>query len=97
MNVMPKALYDKFKFGDLEPIMLELQLAVGSIKEPYGIMEDVVVTVKNCKFPVDFVVIDMKLAGNLSKAPIILGRPFLATSRAITNWGKGTIELKVGF
>ena len=96
VNVMPKALYDKFKFGDLEPIMLELQLADGSIKEPYGIMEDVVVTVKNCKFPVDFVVIDMKLAGNLSKAPIILGRPFLATARAITDWGKGTIELKVG-
>ena len=24
VNVMPKALYDKFKFGDLEPIMLEL-------------------------------------------------------------------------
>ena len=29
VNVMPKALYDKFKFGDLEPIMLELQLADG--------------------------------------------------------------------
>ena len=29
VNVMPKILYDKFKFGDVEPIMLELQLADG--------------------------------------------------------------------
>ena len=36
VNVMPKALYDKFKFGDLEPIMLELQLADGSIRNHTG-------------------------------------------------------------
>ena len=96
VNVMPKALYDKFKFGDLEPIMLELQLADGSIREPYGKLEDVIVKVEKCKFPVDFTVVDMKISGNLSHAPIILGRPFLATAKAITDWDKGTVELKVG-
>ena len=34
VNVMPKALYDKVEFGDLEPIMLEFQLVDGSIIEP---------------------------------------------------------------
>ena len=31
----------------------------------------------------------------LSQAPIILGRPFLATVKAVTDWGKGEVILKV--
>ena len=96
VNVMPKALYDRFKFGDLEPILMELHLADGSMRKPHGIVEDVIVKVENCCFPVDFVIVDMKIPENLVNAPIILGRPFLATGNAITNWGKGTVEFKVG-
>ena len=32
----------------------------------------------------------------LSQAPIILGRPFLATLKSVTDWGKGKVILKVG-
>ena len=32
----------------------------------------------------------------LSQAPIILGRPFLDTAKAVTDWGKGEVILKVG-
>ena len=52
VNLLPKALYDKFKFGELEPIFLELQLPDGSIKQPLGILEDVMVRVEHCIFPV---------------------------------------------
>ena len=38
----------------------------------------------------------MKMTKELSQAPIILGRPFLATAKAITNCGKGELSLKVG-
>ena len=38
----------------------------------------------------------MKITKELSQAPIILGRPFLATAKAITDWGKGKVILKVG-
>ena len=38
----------------------------------------------------------MKITKELSQAPIILGRPFLATAKAITDWGKGEVILKVG-
>ena len=37
----------------------------------------------------------MKITKELSQAPIILGRPFLATAKAITDWGKGKVILKV--
>ena len=38
----------------------------------------------------------MKMTKELSQAPIILGRPFLSTAKAITDWGKGEVILKVG-
>ncbi|CAA6663336.1 unnamed protein product [Spirodela intermedia] len=56
----------------------------GSIRQPYGRLEDVIVKVESC-FLIDFLVADMKVIENLSQAPIILGRPFLATVQATTN------------
>ena len=37
----------------------------------------------------------MKMTKELSQALIILGRPFLATTKAVTDWGKGEVILKV--
>ncbi|CAA6654329.1 unnamed protein product [Spirodela intermedia] len=84
VNLMPKALYDKFKFGDLELVLLELQLADGSIKQPYGVLEDVMIKVEHYTSPIDFIVADMKIHDNWSRAPIIFERPFLATTKAMT-------------
>ena len=55
-----------------------------------------IVRIEGCYFPVDFLVVDMKISKELSQAPIILGRTFLATAKAVTNWGKGEVILKVG-
>ena len=40
----------------------------------------------------------MNALDHLSRAPIILGRPFLAvaTALAMTNWEKGLVVLRVG-
>ena len=96
VNILPKLLYDKVSLVALEPIKLELQLADGSVRAPYGRLEDVIVIVGDLAFPVDFIVTDVKIIGALCNAPIILGRPFLATAREITNFDKGKIELRVG-
>ena len=40
---------------------------------------------EDCYFPVDFLVIDMKTTKELSQAPIILGCPFLATVKVVTD------------
>ena len=36
VNILPKLLYDKLSLVALEPIKLELQLADGSVRAPYG-------------------------------------------------------------
>ena len=58
-------------------------------------MEDVIVKVKNCYFLVDFIIVDMKSMKGFTDSPIILGRPFLATAKAITDWGKGEVIFQV--
>ena len=65
------------------------------IQRPYEIVSSMI-TVENCEIPVDFVVMEVKVKGDLSLAPIILGIPFLVTSRTIMDWEKGTVEFKVG-
>ena len=64
--------------------------------KPHNIVEDVIVRIEGCYFSVDFLVVDMKITKELSQALIILGRPFLATAKAVTDWGKGEVILKVG-
>ena len=54
-------------------------------------MEDVIVKVENCYFLVDFIIVDMKSMKDFTDSPIIIGRPFLATAKAITDWGKGEV------
>ena len=80
----------------MQPFLTELCLVDGSVRKPHGIVEDVIVRIKGCYFPVDFLVVDMKITKELSQAPIILGRPFLVTAKVVTNWGKGEVILKVG-
>ena len=66
------------------------------MRKPHGLVEDVIVRIEDCYFPVDFLVVDMKMTKELSQALIILGRPFLATAKAVTDWGKGEVILKMG-
>ena len=94
MNILPKAVYDRHHVWELQPFLIELCLADGSVRKHHGIVEDVIVRIEGCYFPVDFLVVDMKITKELSQAPIILGRPFLAIAKAVTDWGK--VILKVG-
>ena len=96
INILPKAVFDRHHVGELQPFLVELCLADGSIRKPHGLVEDVIVRIEDCYFPVDFLVVDIKMTKELSQAPIILGRPFLATAKAVTDWGKGEVILKVG-
>ena len=53
------------------------------------ILQDVLIKVESLIFPADFVVLDCEVDFDV---PIILGRPFLATSRALVDMVKGKME-----
>ena len=86
VNLLPYSVYKKLGLGELKPTTNTLSLADRSVKIPKGIVEDVLVKVEEFYYPVDFVVLDTKpVAEGTNHVPIILGRPFLATSNAIIN------------
>ena len=60
-------------------------------------MEDVLIQVDKFYYPIDFVVFDTEPSVvGANYVPIILGRPFLATSNAIINNQNGVMQLTFG-
>ncbi|MCI57030.1 hypothetical protein A2U01_0078281, partial [Trifolium medium] len=59
---------------------------------PHGIMEDVLVRVNDTIFPADFVIMYIE---EDEEAPILLGRPFLTTGKALNDMEIGEIKFRV--
>ena len=97
VNLLPYSMYQRLGLGELKPTSITLSLADRSIKIPKGTIEDVLIQVDKFYYPVDFVVLDTEpVAVGPNHVPIILGRPFLATSNAIINCRNGIMQLTFG-
>ncbi|GJY19516.1 reverse transcriptase domain-containing protein [Tanacetum coccineum] len=72
---------------------MSLELAYRSIQYPRGIIENVLIKVNKFVLPIDFMILDMP---EDSRVPIILGRPFLETARAMIDVFNKKITLRVG-
>jgi hypothetical protein len=77
---MRKVIHDKILGDPLLYTNMCLQLTDQTLCYPEGVLEDAIIRVGQSYVPVDFVVVD---TGKDEKAPIILGRPFLCTTKAI--------------
>ncbi|KAK5775799.1 hypothetical protein PVK06_043741 [Gossypium arboreum] len=93
INLMPYKMFKQLGLGEPKPTRMSIQLADRSVKYPRGIIEDVLVKIDKFIFPVDFFVLDND---EDVEVPLILGRPFLATARAIIDVGDGKLVLRVG-
>ncbi|GJY19154.1 reverse transcriptase domain-containing protein [Tanacetum coccineum] len=92
INLMPLSIYEKLGIGPLKPTRMTLELANRSITFPMGIAEDVIVKVENFNFLADFVIIDFDAD---PRVPIILGRPFLRTAKALVDLYEEKLTLRV--
>ncbi|GJX32616.1 reverse transcriptase domain-containing protein [Tanacetum coccineum] len=93
INLMPLSVWKKLSFPELTPTCMTLKLANRSITKPIGIVEDVYLKVGKFKFPTDFVVVDFDAD---PRVPLILGRSFLKTRRALIDVYEGELTLRVG-
>ena len=97
VNLLPYSVYKQLGLGELKPTNITLSLADRSVKIPKGIVEDVLVKVDKFYYPVNFVVLDTEpIANGPNHVPIILGRPFLATTNAIINCRNGVMQHTFG-
>ncbi|GJR03635.1 reverse transcriptase domain-containing protein [Tanacetum coccineum] len=93
INLMPLSVWKRLSLLELTLSCMTLELADCSITKPIGIAEDVSVKVGVFHFPTDFVVVDFDAD---PRVPLILGRSFLKTGRAIIDVYKGELTLRVG-
>ncbi|XP_070020231.1 uncharacterized protein [Nicotiana sylvestris] len=92
INLMPLAIYKKAGLGMRRPTSMRLQMVDRSIKRPVRIVDDVLVKVGKFHLPADFVILDCAVDKEI---PIILGRPFLATGRALMDSERNEIRFRV--
>nr|GEV53892.1 reverse transcriptase domain-containing protein [Tanacetum cinerariifolium] len=79
-NLIPLSIWKKISLPELTPTRMTLELADRSITHPKGVVEDVFVKLGKFHFPTDFVVVDFEADPRI---PLILGRSFLRTERAL--------------
>nr|GFC81174.1 reverse transcriptase domain-containing protein [Tanacetum cinerariifolium] len=91
INLMLYSVWKRLSLSDLTPTCMTLELADHSITSPVGIAEDVYVKVGSFHFPADFVVIDFDAD---PRVPLILGRSFLKTKKALIDMFKGELTLR---
>nr|GEU78051.1 reverse transcriptase domain-containing protein [Tanacetum cinerariifolium] len=90
INLMPLSLWEALSLPKLTPTYMTLELMDRSVSKPIGIAKDVSVKVDVFYFPVDFVVVDFEPN---PRVPLILGRCFLKTGRALIDVHKGELTL----
>nr|GEZ35311.1 reverse transcriptase domain-containing protein [Tanacetum cinerariifolium] len=92
INLMPLSIWKNLSLPKLTPTRMTLELADRSITRPKGVAEDVFVKVRKFHFSTDFIVVDFE-ANPL--VPLILGRSFLRTGRALIDVYVEEITLRV--
>ena len=97
VNLLPYSMCKKLGLGELKPTNITLSLVDRSVKILKVIVEDVLVKRDKFYYPMDFVVLDTEpVAEGTNLVPIILRRPFFATSNAIINCRNGVMQLTFG-
>ncbi|XP_019184641.1 PREDICTED: uncharacterized protein LOC109179595 [Ipomoea nil] len=92
VNIMPSHIFESLKFPCIAPTPLVVRLDDGTTRYPRGVVANVLVKVGRNLVPIDFMVLDV---GKDLEVPLILGRPFLATCRALIDVGTSKLIFRI--
>ena len=92
INLMSLSIFRQLGLGEAHPTTVTLQLVNRSLKHPREVIEDVPIKVGKFIFQTYFIILDIK---EDKEIPIILGRPFLTTGRAMIDVHRGELKLSV--
>ncbi|XP_016167156.1 uncharacterized protein LOC107609659 [Arachis ipaensis] len=81
VSIMPLPIYEKLRLSPLKRSGARFVLADKSIVSVVGIAENVLVNIQGLLFPVDFHILETPPIGSDKLSSILLGKPFLKTSR----------------
>ncbi|XP_057719840.1 uncharacterized protein LOC130934270 [Arachis stenosperma] len=86
INLMPLSMMKKLQIQEAQPTRISLEMADKSLKRAYGLVENVQVKTEDLYLPADFMMLDTEEETDYS---ISVGRPFLATGRALVDVERG--------
>ncbi|XP_009760190.1 uncharacterized protein [Nicotiana sylvestris] len=93
INLMSYLVFKTLGIGKSRPTFMRLQMVDCIMKRPLGVIGYVLVQVDKFILPTDFVILDYEVD---YEVPIILGRPFLATGKALCDVEAGEFTFRVG-
>ncbi|XP_074323506.1 uncharacterized protein LOC141660421 [Apium graveolens] len=97
VDLLPLYVYEALGLGEVKKTSVNLHFADHFVKTPMGIVEDVLINAGDFVFPIDFVILETEPVKNMkNQIPIILRRPFIATSNALINCRNGLMKLTFG-
>ncbi|XP_070002889.1 uncharacterized protein [Nicotiana sylvestris] len=93
INLMPYLVFKTLGIGKPRPTFMRLQMGNRTMKRPLGVIEDALVRVDKFILLADFVILDCEVD---YEVPIFLGRPFLATGKALCDVEARELTFRVG-
>jgi hypothetical protein len=90
---MPKVIFEQLQYPAFSLTLMYVQLADSTIRYPEGIVEKILVHVKNSFILINFIILDME--GDLC-VQLILGQPFLRDVKARIDVRAGEIHFRIG-
>jgi len=96
VNIMPYYVYAQLGLKELKQTNFNIEMADSSVKTSRGMVENVLVRIFELIVPVDFVVIDTEQNHNKAEElDVLLGRPFMATTRTNIDVCSGDVSMTV--
>nr|XP_025647550.1 uncharacterized protein LOC112742526 [Arachis hypogaea] len=96
VSIMPLSVFARLKLAPLKRSAAKFVLADKSVITVVGIVEDVLVRIKDLVFPVDFYILEMPPMDNGKSSSVLLGRPFLKTLKFKLDAFTGIYSFEVG-
>ncbi|KAJ0456521.1 putative aspartic peptidase domain superfamily [Helianthus annuus] len=96
ISILVGRVFDEYDFGELEEVDTTIVLADGSRKPSRGMLRGIAVRVGDCYYPEDFLVVDHTPSNVEGQPPVILGRPFLKTVKAIIDCNANNVNMVFG-
>ncbi|CAM8972531.1 unnamed protein product [Rhodiola kirilowii] len=96
VNVLPYPLYCSLGLGPLKPPKLLIELGDKSCVHPVGALDKLMLRVGKLVVPADFYVIQIRDTSKDDPPTLIMGRPFLFSTRAKIDMSKGSLSLAFG-
>ncbi|KAL7606197.1 hypothetical protein Lser_V15G19232 [Lactuca serriola] len=94
INVLPYSSNKTMRIGPLSKTGVIIQLVDRSLVHPKAVLEDVLVQVNELVFPADFYVLDMGDENTPQSNSILLGRPFMSTTKTKIDVANGTLSME---